>query len=133
MATTQRTKVQGRHATVKSVWMVTVDNIGSVYNGNGRDAKRVYFVFCKQSKSNTGRAGGEKVILWKNNEPVKEYTPHNVWRIRNSYAEPTESWDFEKGEDEEAYFKFAGIVVGTAKQREQVAKEVLNTLNRLLK
>lgn len=58
----------------KNVWEVTVGNIGTVYSGNGTEAKRVFASYREQSKAAVGRAGGESVTLWKNGEPVKEYT-----------------------------------------------------------
>ncbi len=58
----------------KLVWEVTVGNIGTVYTGNGRDAKRAFAAYRDSSKCAVGRAAGESVTLWKDGEPVKEYT-----------------------------------------------------------
>lgn len=57
----------------KSIWEVTVGNIGTVHSGNGTEAKRHFAAYRDQSKSGVGRAGGESVTLWKDGKPVKEY------------------------------------------------------------
>lgn len=58
---------------MKATYSVTVGNIGTVYTGNGTEAKRVFAEYREQSATNYGRAAGESVVLWKDNEPVKEY------------------------------------------------------------
>lgn len=55
------------------VYSVTVSNIGTVYTGNGRDAKRVFATYRKQSLENYGRAAGEDVTQWRDGEPVREF------------------------------------------------------------
>ena len=57
----------------KHSWEVTCGNIGTVYSGNGTEAKRIFAEYREQSKGNYGRAAGESVILWKDGEPVKEF------------------------------------------------------------
>jgi hypothetical protein len=55
-------------------WEVTVGNIGNVYSGNGTEARRVFAEYRAQSVANCGRASGEDVTLWKDGEPVQEFT-----------------------------------------------------------
>ena len=57
----------------KPLWEVTCGNIGTVYSGNGTEAKRHFAEYRSQSKNNYGRAAGETVTLWKDGEPVKEF------------------------------------------------------------
>lgn len=57
----------------KPIWEVTVSNLGNVYSGNGRDAKRVFATYREQSRADYGRASGESVTLWKDGEPSKEF------------------------------------------------------------
>ena len=53
---------------------VVVGNIGTVYSGTSQSAAMgKYDEFVRQSKTNSGRAGGEDVILFKNGQIVKEY------------------------------------------------------------
>ena len=55
---------------------VIVGNIGKVHEGGGRlKAFAVFQEYIKKSDATYGRASGENVTLWKNNEPHKEYSP----------------------------------------------------------
>ena len=57
---------------------VVVGNIGSVYVGVSQsEAMRHYTEYVRQSKTNGGRAGGEDVTLFKNDQPIKEYYGSN--------------------------------------------------------
>ena len=53
---------------------VIAGNIGSVYLGNDRAVARERMqTYIEQSKSNSGRAGGESVTLFRNDEIFDEY------------------------------------------------------------
>ena len=53
---------------------VVVGNIGSVYRGNDHDmAHKVYREYVAQSKSGSGRAGSESVVLMVNGEIDREH------------------------------------------------------------
>ena len=66
----------------KSEWMVTVGNVGTVYNGGSKlKAEKTYKEYVDISKSNHGRAGGEEVTLWRDGEPVKEYDRFSHLRV----------------------------------------------------
>ena len=64
---------------------VSVGNIGTVHQGrNLREARRVKAVYVAQSQTGRGRAGGEDVILWKDSEPMEEFTGSlNDWEARD--------------------------------------------------
>jgi len=64
------------HELEKIRYEVIVGNIGTVYDGSDRDeAEDTFDEYVRQSKSGRGRAGGESVVLMKDDEPVAE---HNV-------------------------------------------------------
>lgn len=53
---------------------VVVGNIGTVYSGTSKlDALAKYKEYVSQSKANYGRAAGESVTLFTDNEIAKEY------------------------------------------------------------
>jgi hypothetical protein len=55
-------------------YTVIVGNIGRVYCGEcGIEAEAVFDEYVQQSKMPHGRASGESVALFLNNEPIKEY------------------------------------------------------------
>ena len=55
-------------------YRVTVGNIGLVHEGNNPvEARGVYGDYKRQSQSGYGRAAGEPVILWRNDEVSIEY------------------------------------------------------------
>jgi len=55
-------------------YVVVVGNIGTVYSGTSQsEAIRKYGEYVAQSKSGRGRAGGEDVTLFKNDQPVTNY------------------------------------------------------------
>jgi hypothetical protein len=55
-------------------YKVTVGNVGIPYEGDNRSkAFRVYEDYLKQSKQGKGRAGGEGVFLYQNEEIIREY------------------------------------------------------------
>ena len=57
-----------------AVYEVVVGNIGKVHEGNNPvDARKIYGEYRAQSLSNTGRAGGEDVTLFKDGEPELEF------------------------------------------------------------
>jgi hypothetical protein len=57
-------------------FQVVVGNIGTVYSGNQlRVALETYRDYRKLSKEERGRAGGEPVTLFHNNEIMREYIP----------------------------------------------------------
>jgi hypothetical protein len=59
---------------MKTQYEVIVGNIGTVYSGsNGFEATKTYNQYIGQSKAPHGRASGETVTLFKNDEPYKEY------------------------------------------------------------
>lgn len=59
----------------KNNYQVIVGNIGTVYEGaNGFTAIREYNQYIALSKSNYGRASGENVTLFKNDDIYKEFT-----------------------------------------------------------
>ena len=61
---------------MKNSFQVICGNIGTVYDGaNGRDARRAFAEYVRQSKARCGRASGEQVALIRNGEVEKEYTP----------------------------------------------------------
>lgn len=54
---------------------VHVSNIGLVYAGDSEDdAREAYAVYVTQSKSFTGRAAGETVVLFAEGEVWAEFT-----------------------------------------------------------
>ncbi len=56
-------------------WEVIVGNIGKVWSGtNGFIANRTYGLYIRHSKNGDGRAAGEPVTLFRDNEIRKEYT-----------------------------------------------------------
>lgn len=57
-----------------SLYEVSVGNIGTVYLGNDEaDAEGEYDDYVERSKEGLGRAGGEAVVLMKDNEIWKEH------------------------------------------------------------
>jgi hypothetical protein len=53
---------------------IIVGNIGSVYRGNNdTEALRVYNEYVEQSTTDYGRAAGESVTWFVNDEPFREY------------------------------------------------------------
>ena len=68
-------------------WEVIVGNIGKVFEGsNGFQARVAYNSYVGMSKRNYGRASGESVSLWKDNEPFKEF----IGRLDSDFLEPKE-------------------------------------------
>lgn len=64
----------GRGRNPKSEYEVIVGNIGTVYSGGSiSQAKSKFATYVKQSKSDSGRAGGEDVTIMKDGEPIKEF------------------------------------------------------------
>jgi len=58
----------------KVIFEVIVGNIGNVYTGSFRgDAYNRFNTYIQQSKDNYGRAAGENVTMFRNNEIVKEF------------------------------------------------------------
>lgn len=56
-------------------YQVIVGNIGIVYHGNNKtDALNHFEEYKEQSESGVGRAGGENVVLFENDQPIKEFT-----------------------------------------------------------
>lgn len=66
---------QGEYA-VK--YQVIVGNIGTVYDGDSyMDAKQAYSEYRKQSRANYGRASGESVTMFENDEIKWEHDGSN--------------------------------------------------------
>lgn len=60
-----------------SKYELIVGNIGKVYDGDDRvEADRLFALYVDQSKSGVGRAGGEDVVLFEDDEIIREYTGH---------------------------------------------------------
>ena len=58
----------------KHEYDVIVGNIGTVYSGtNGFEAIKTYNEYKAISKAGTGRAGGENISLFKDNEIYREH------------------------------------------------------------
>jgi hypothetical protein len=58
----------------KPMYQVLVGNIGTVYTGKDRsEADRLFAVYVEQSQSLRGRAGGEPVTLFEDNEIIREH------------------------------------------------------------
>ena len=56
------------------LYEVQVGNIGRVYRGRDEDeAKRIFSEYVTQSRAGTGRAGGESVTLFEDDDPIEEY------------------------------------------------------------
>lgn len=56
-------------------YQVVVGNIGTVYDGTNKvEALKDFEEYKEQSESDVGRAGGENVVLFENDEPIKEFT-----------------------------------------------------------
>lgn len=61
---------------------VVVGNIGSVYHGPDLDEARHKFdYYVEQSKLGSGRAGGEPVVLFEDDEIVSEFEPKKGWEV----------------------------------------------------
>jgi hypothetical protein len=60
---------------MKNTYTVNVGNIGNIDCATKREALATYRKYVSQSKENYGRAAGEPVVLFVNDEPVKEYSP----------------------------------------------------------
>lgn len=59
---------------MKTHYEVTVGNIGTVYRGYCLETANEEFLDYEwQSKSGYGRAAGEQVCLWEDDEPVREH------------------------------------------------------------
>lgn len=54
-------------------YSVIVGNIGTVYTGDGTNARRHFSEYRAQSKNGIGRAAGENVTILHNNEIIKEF------------------------------------------------------------
>jgi len=55
-------------------YTVICGNIGTVYAGDDMaEAERVYGIYCKQSDSGRGRAGGESVCLMHDDDIVRDH------------------------------------------------------------
>lgn len=60
----------------KSIYSVVVSNLGTVHRGPSKTTAMVEFdEYVAVSKAKHGRASGESVTLFQDNEPLKEYTP----------------------------------------------------------
>ena len=59
---------------MKANYTVIVGNIGTVYDdGNGKDATKTFNAYVKDSKAGYGKASGESVTFYKNDEIAKEF------------------------------------------------------------
>ena len=57
-----------------SRFQVVVGNVGTVYAGDdGAEANRLFDVYVDSSKSGVGRAGGEDVYLFADDEIAREH------------------------------------------------------------
>jgi len=58
----------------RSRYSVVVGNIGTVYDGTSRlFALRAFNEYRRQSRTGRGRAGGESVTMFTNDEPTAEH------------------------------------------------------------
>ncbi len=64
-------------------YIVNVGNIGNIQESNKKQALKTYKEYVEMSKSNTGRAGGESVVLFVNDEIEREYigTLHKIKEV----------------------------------------------------
>ena len=63
-----------------SNYQVIVGNIGLVHESNRCvEARGIYGEYVRQSRQGYGRAAGEAVALFKDDEPVLEYEPFDVY------------------------------------------------------
>jgi len=57
----------------EGVFDVTCSNFGMVYHGvDETEARNTYDEYVKLSKSDSGTAAGEQVVLWFEGEPIEE-------------------------------------------------------------
>lgn len=57
-------------------YQTIVGNIGTVYDGdNGFEARKLFHTYRSQSQRLYGRASGEPVTLFEDDEPILEYIP----------------------------------------------------------
>lgn len=60
-------------------YQVTVDNIGTVYDGGFYDsANDAFHVYKNRSSKGIGTASGNSVLMFKDGKILKEYTPSEV-------------------------------------------------------
>ena len=57
---------------MKNNYVVSVGNIGNIQEPNKKEAVKTYNEYVRQSKSNYGRAAGESVTLFMNDEKTNE-------------------------------------------------------------
>lgn len=63
-----------------SNYQVIVGNIGLVHESNRCvEARGVYGEYKRQSAEGYGRAAGESVTLYKDDEPIVEYAPYDEY------------------------------------------------------
>ena len=61
------------------LYEVVVGNIGTVYRGSSkREAQSTFKYYVSQSQNDEGRAGGENVTYWEDNEPLIEFEGGNL-------------------------------------------------------
>ncbi len=66
-------------------YQIIVGNIGTVHDGhNKRDAERAYRAYVADSRSGTGPAGNEPVVLMQDGEPLKEHKPPVDFQIERT-------------------------------------------------
>lgn len=59
---------------MKTIYRITVGNIGTAHEGtNKKQALAVFKEYVSQSATGYGRASGENVTLWENDEPTREH------------------------------------------------------------
>lgn len=67
---------------MRNRYEVIVGNIGLIYEGgNGNRARRQFNEYVRISLENYGRAAGESVTLFMNDEPIKEYIGARDWPV----------------------------------------------------
>jgi hypothetical protein len=54
-------------------YIVNVGNIGNIVCASEQEALKTFDEYVRQSKSTSGRAAGEDVVLFKNGYPIKDF------------------------------------------------------------
>ena len=93
---------------------VHIGNLGKVYSGDRHDyAMAVFKEYVKDSKSPSGRASGEDVVLMEAGEPIKEYKG----TLKNTGHLTGEGWELASLEERIAWLTEAGMDINLATRR----------------
>jgi hypothetical protein len=67
-----------------SRYCVVVGNIGTVYDGDDDiEAHKTWATYVKQSQAGTGRAAGEEVVMFKDDDMFRSYYPEDDHDLSN--------------------------------------------------